>query len=863
MHGSGQYYNNLMKQKFSERLKQRVLLCDGGTGTLIQAEQWDIDKDFIGLENCSEILCKTRPDFVKHMHRTYFEAGADCVETNSFGANKVVFAEFDLVDQTYELNRLAAELACEVADEFTTPDWPRYVIGSMGPGTKLASLGHIDYDSLEDSYTEQARGLIDGGCDVLLLETHQDLLTLKAGVNGCKIARRMTGRDDVPIFTQVTIETTGTMLVGSDIGCAVTALAALDVDGIGLNCATGPAEMAEHVQYIGENWPGFISIMPNAGLPMLVDGKTEYPLTPDELAEWQERFIEEDGVHLIGGCCGTTPQHISRLRKMVDTRAVRAPVKRTVALTPAVSSLYSSVSLRQENAIFAIGERSNANGSKKFRDLLAQENWDALVNIGREQVKEGSHALDVCVAYVGRPEALDIEEVISRYRGQITVPLVIDSTEPPVLERALKLLGGKSIINSINFEDGEQKAEKILGFAKKYGAAVVALTIDEDGMAKEVDRKLAVAQRLYDFAVHKHGLPPSDLIYDPLTFTICTGMEADRDHAKNTLDAIERIAGEFPECQIMLGLSNVSFGLNAAARHVLNSVFLHHAQQHGMTAAIIHVAKIMPLYQIDERQREAADDLIFNNWRDGADPLLKFVHLFKDVNSVQKQKVKPTTIEEVLTQRIIDGDKPGLEQDLDKALETYQPLDIINNFLLDGMKVVGDLFGAGEMQLPFVLQSAETMKAAVAYLETFMEKVAGQERGTLVIATVRGDVHDIGKNLVDIILTNNGYKVINLGIKQPIGNIMEAARAHLADAIGMSGLLVKSTVIMKENLEEMKREGIEIPVLLGGAALTRSYVENDCRLVYTDVDKVYYAKDAFSGLKLMNQIIAEKKSTNG
>lgn len=851
-----------MKQKITDRLKQTVLLCDGGTGTLIQAEEWDLDKDFVGLENCSEILCKTRPDFVQQMHRTYLEAGADCVETNTFGANKVVLAEFDLVDQTYELNKLAVELACKVTEEFSTAEQPRYVIGSMGPGTKLASLGHVDYDTLEDSYAEQARGLLDGGCDILLLETHQDLLTLKAGVNGCKIARRETGREDVPIFTQVTIETTGTMLVGSDIGCAITALAALDVDGIGLNCATGPAEMAEHVQYIGENWPGFISIMPNAGLPMLVEGRTEYPLTPDELAEWQERFIEEDGVHLIGGCCGTTPQHIARLREMLDSRNDKAPLQRKVTLVPALSSLYSSVPLRQENAIFAIGERSNANGSKKFRELLGEENWDALVNIGREQVREGSHALDVCVAYVGRPEAMDISQVISRYRGQITVPLVIDSTEPPVIETALKLLGGKSVINSINFEDGEEKASTVLGFAKKYGTGVVALTIDEEGMAKEVDRKLAIAHRLYDFAVHTHGLPPSDLIFDPLTFTICTGMEADRDHAKNTLDAIDRIAAEFSECQIMLGLSNISFGLNAAARHVLNSVFLHHAQHHGMTGAIIHVSKIMPLHQIDEQQREAADNLIFNNWRDGVDPLLRFVDLFKDINQQEKQKIRPETIEEVLKLRIIDGDKQGLQEDLDRALEQYQPLEIVNNFLLDGMKVVGELFGSGEMQLPFVLQSAETMKAAVAYLEEFMERVEGQEKGTLVIATVRGDVHDIGKNLVDIILTNNGYKVINLGIKQPIANIMEAARTHNADAIGMSGLLVKSTVIMKENLEEMKREGIDLPVLLGGAALTRRYVENDCRLVYTDADKVHYAKDAFGGLKLMNTIIGEKKPVN-
>ncbi|MBK8164270.1 MAG: methionine synthase [Gammaproteobacteria bacterium] len=850
-----------MREKFIERLRQRVLLCDGGTGTLIQAEEWDVDKDFLGLENCSEILCRTRPDFVRKLHRVYYEAGADCVETNTFGANKVVFAEFDLVAQTYELNRLAAELAREVADEFTTPEWPRYVLGSMGPGTKLPSLGHIGYDTLEDSYYEQARGLLDGGVDAFLLETHQDLLTMKAGINAIKRARAEKGmsRADTPIFAQVTIETTGTMLVGSDIGCAVTALAAMDVDAIGLNCATGPTEMAEHVQYLGENWPGLISIMPNAGLPMLVEGKTEYPLSPEELAGWQQRFVEEDGVNLIGGCCGTTPAHIARLRAMLSGRADPAPRKRQIVLTPAVSSLYTSVPLRQENAVFAVGERSNANGSKKFRDLLGAEDWDALVGIGREQVKEGSHALDVCVAYVGRPEASDMIQVVTRYRGQITVPLVIDSTETPVLETALKLIGGKSIINSINFEDGEEKAEKVLGYAKKFGTGVVALTIDEGGMAKEVDHKLAIAARLYEFAVGRHGLPASDLLFDPLTFTICTGVEEDRDHGKNTLDAIERIAREFPECQILLGLSNISFGLNAAARHVLNSVFLHHAQRRGMTAAIIHVSKIVPLHKIDEAHRQAAEDLIFNVRRDGRDPLLYFVDLFKDAKLAATVKVKAETVEEALKQRIIDGDKKGLEDDLREALKKYRPLDIINELLLDGMRVVGELFGSGQMQLPFVLQSAETMKAAVAFLEPLMERIDGQQKGTLVLATVKGDVHDIGKNLVDIILTNNGYRVINLGIKQPLTNILEAAFEHRADAVGMSGLLVKSTVIMKENLEEMKRQGVDIPVLLGGAALTRRYVEGDCRAAYTAPDKVHYAKDAFGGLKLMNTIMEAKQ----
>lgn len=842
---------------FLERLKTHVLLCDGGTGTLIQAREWDVEKDFLGLENCSEILCETRPDFVKEMHRVYYQAGADCVETNTFGSNKIVLAEFDLVEKTYQLNKLAAELAREVAQEFTTDTWPRYVLGSIGPGTKLPSLGHISYDQLVDSYAEQARGLIDGQVDAFLLETNQDLLTMKAAIQGCRIA--MTERNvKLPIMAQVTIETTGTMLVGSDIGCAVTTLAAMDVDFIGLNCATGPTEMAEHVKYLGENWPGMISIMPNAGLPILVDGKTEYPLQPYELAEWQQRFVEEDGVNLIGGCCGTTPDHIKSLRAMLDARPNSAPKSRQIKLTPAVSSLYTSVDLRQENSVFAVGERSNANGSKKFRDLLAAEDWDALTAIGREQVKEGSHSLDVCVAYVGRPEASDMTEVISRYRGQVSVPLVVDSTEINVLETALKLIGGKSIINSINFEDGEEKAAKILQLAKQFGAAVVALTIDEDGMAKTVEKKLEIAHRLYDFAVKQHGLPASDLLFDPLTFTIATGVEEDRLHGVNTLDAIEQISKTLPECQIMLGLSNISFGLKAAARHILNSVFLHHAQQRGMTAAIIHVSKIKPLHKIEPEQREAAEDLIFNHWRNGKDPLLYFVDLFKDIKTTDTVVKKPTTIEEVLKQRIIDGDKQGLNEDLAKAMEKYTPLEIINTFLLDGMRVVGELFGAGEMQLPFVLQSAETMKAAVAYLEQFMEKIAGQEKGIMVLATVKGDVHDIGKNLVDIILTNNGYKVVNIGIKQPLQNILDAAKTHQADAIGMSGLLVKSTVIMRENLEEMKRLGITTPVILGGAALTKRYVENECRASYSVPENVHYAKDAFSGLRLMNEIMAKR-----
>ncbi|GAB6039728.1 methionine synthase [Endothiovibrio diazotrophicus] len=846
-----------MKPSFIERLRERVLLCDGGTGTLVQAADLDLERDYRGLENCTEVLIESRPDFVESVHRAYFEAGADVVETNTFGANQVVLTEFGLTEKTYLLNKLGAEIARRVADEFDTAEWPRYVLGSMGPGTKLPSLGHIDYDTLEASYAEQARGLIDGGVDGFLLETHQDLLTMKAGINGARVA--MGERDvHLPIFAQVTIETTGTMLVGSDMQAAITALAAMEVDGIGMNCATGPAEMSEHLQTLAEHWPGMISIMPNAGLPMLVDGQTEYPLLPAELADWHYRFVEEDGANLIGGCCGTTPGHIAAVREMLDERDHKGPVPREVELTPAVSSLYSAMALRQENAVFAIGERSNANGSKLFRERLAEEDWDALTNIGRAQVKDGSHALDVCVAYVGRDESRDMQALIERYRANITVPLVIDSTEPPVIEAALKMLGGKSIINSINFEDGEERAAQVLTMAKKYGAAVVALTIDEDGMAKEVDDKLKIAHRLYHFAVLQHGLPAHDLIFDPLTFTICTGVEDDRDHGLKTLEAIERIAKELPDCQIALGLSNISFGLKPAARHVLNSVFLHHAMARGMQGAIIHISKIMPLHKIDEEHRQAAEDLIFNEWRGGRDPLLHFVDLFKDVELAKEEKKAPATIEEALKQRIIDGDKQGLDADLARAMEKYPPLEIINTLLLDGMKVVGELFGSGQMQLPFVLQSAETMKAAVAFLEPHMEKADGRQKGTLVLATVKGDVHDIGKNLVDIILTNNGYKVVNLGIKQPVHTIMEAAREHTADAVGMSGLLVKSTVIMKDNLEEMRREGFDVPVLLGGAALTRGYVEKDCAEAYGVADAVHYAKDAFSGLRLMDRIMETK-----
>ncbi len=841
-----------------DTLRDRVLLCDGGFGSRIQAIDLDVEKDFWGHENCTDILPLSRPDIVREIHRGYYEAGADMVETDTFGASPITLGEFGIGDKAFEINQRAVELAREAAETFKDGR-TRFVLGSMGPGTKLPSLGHMPYADLEESFFVQAAGQIAGGCDAILIETCQGPLQIKAAVNGVKRARKEAGTD-TPIFVQVTVETTGTLLVGTDIAAAATIIEALDVPLLGLNCATGPLEMGEHVRWLSQNWQGLISVQPNAGLPELVDGKTHYPLAAADFGHWLERFIAEDGVNLVGGCCGTNVPHIAAadavLRKLAPAGQIRpAPKNRTVHWVPAVASLYGQVTLRQENAFFAIGERCNANGSKKWRELQEKGDWDGCVEMAREQVKEGSHSLDVCTAFVGRNEVVEMNEVIKRFVGSVTAPLVIDSTELPVLDSALQLYGGKAIINSINFEDGEEPARKRLTLAKKFGAAVIALTIDEEGMAKTPERKLAVAKRLYDMAVNEYGLHPADLLFDPLTFTIATGNEDDRKLAIWTLEGIDAISREMPGCQIILGLSNVSFGLNAAARHVLNSVFLDHAVKRGMTGAIVHVSKIMPLHQIPEQEVKTAEDLIFDRRADGYDPLQAFIALFEGRKAADaKKKARPETVEECLKQRIVDGDRTGLEDDLKKALEKYPPLEIINTFLLDGMKVVGELFGAGKMQLPFVLQSAETMKAAVAYLEPLMEKVEGQQKGTMVLATVKGDVHDIGKNLVDIILTNNGYKVVNLGIKQPVGAIIQAAKEHRADAIGMSGLLVKSTVVMRENLEEMTREGLEIPVLLGGAALTRAYVEEDCVKSY-GAGRVAYAGDAFDGLTLMDQVV--------
>jgi 5-methyltetrahydrofolate--homocysteine methyltransferase len=837
-----------------DALRDRVLLCDGGMGSRVQALTLDVQKDYWDRENCTEVLNLSRPDLVREIHRGYYEAGADMVETNSFGGSPITLSEFDLQDRTHEINKIAGQLAREAADSFADGR-DRWVVGSVGPGTKLPSLGNIAYDPLEDALRAQCAGLIDGGVDAILIETCQDTLQIKAAVNGAKIARAAMGTD-TPIFVQVTVETTGTLLVGPDIAAASTVVHALDVPLMGLNCATGPQEMAEHIRWLSTNWPGLLSVQPNAGLPELVDGATYYPLAPAEMASWVERFVVEDGLNLVGGCCGTSIGHSqaldAMLRKLGGFRP--APVKRIHHWVPSVASLYGQTALRQENSYFSIGERCNANGSKKWRELQEKGDWDAAVSVGREQVGEGSNSLDICTAFVGRDEVKEMNEVITRFTSSVNAPLVIDSTETNVIEAALKLHGGKPIINSINFEDGEQAAVDRLVLAKKFGAAVIALTIDEVGMAKTPDDKIKIARRLVDFACNKHGLAQSDLLIDPLTFTIATGNEDDRKLAQWTLEGIAMISKEFPDIQIILGLSNVSFGLNAAARAVLNSVFLDHAVRAGMTGAIVHVSKIRPLHLIAPEELKVCEDLIFDRRHEGYDPLQALLALFADRKLADAtKKVKSETVEGRLKDRIVDGDRKGLGDELDEAMKLHTPLEIINTILLDGMKVVGELFGSGKMQLPFVLQSAETMKASVAYLEPYMEKIEGQEKGTIVLATVKGDVHDIGKNLVDIILTNNGYRVINLGIKVPLADMVAAAKEHRANAIGMSGLLVKSTVVMRENLEEMTRQGLDIPVMLGGAALTRNYVEDDCVRAYAG-GRVAYARDAFDGLHLMDRV---------
>lgn len=852
---------------FLETLQNQILVFDGAAGTNLQMRNLGPD-DFGGedLEGCNEILVATRPDVIADLHASFLEVGCDAVETDTFGAFSTVLNEYNISDRAFELNETAAKIAKEVASGYSTPQRPRWVIGSMGPGTKLPSLGQIDFVTLRDSYQTQAEGLLAGGVDVFLIETVFDLLQAKCAITACRRAMASSGRE-VPLMVQVTMETTGRMLVGTEIGAALTALEALKPDVIGLNCATGPAEMTEHLRYLSRHSRTMLSCLPNAGLPSIVDGHTHYDLTPEQLALAHERNVSEFGVNIVGGCCGTTPEH---LRAVVDTVGGRAPLSRQPIFEPGVASIYSHVGFAQDTSILLIGERTNANGSRQFRELMLEGDLDGCVAMAKDQVREGAHVLDVCVDYVGRDGVADMQAIVSRFATQAPLPLVLDSTEPQVLEAALQLIGGKPILNSANLEDGDapgSRCDRVFSLAREYGAAVICLAIDEVGQARDVDWKFQVCKRIYDLATDQYGIDPTDLIFDTLTFPLSAGTEDLRGDSMATIEAIRRVKAELPGASTVLGVSNVSFGLSPAARHVLNSVFLHECVKAGLDAAIVHAARIMPMHKIDERAREVALDLIYDRRRTKTatevayDPLVEFLEIFSGVEagSVEKEDRSGWPVSERLKHRIIDGERDGIDVDLDEALATMPALQIVNDVLLEGMKVVGTLFASGEMQLPFVLQSAEAMKASVAYLEPHMEKSSAGGKGRVVLGTVKGDVHDIGKNLVDIILTNNGYEVHNLGIKVPLTTFAEKAIEVGADAIGMSGLLVKSTLIMRENLQELNERGLEgIPVLLGGAALTRNYVERDLREVYEG--RLFYGKDAFEGLSTMD-ILMEGKRT--
>ena len=859
---------------YLNRDEKPLIIFDGGTGTSFQNLNLTAD-DFGGkeLEGCNENLVLSSPEVVEKVHNSFLEAGCHVIETNTFGASSIVLDEYDIADKAYEINKNAAFIAKKAAAKYSSVDKPRFVAGSIGPTTKLPTLGHIDFDELKQSYKEQIYGLIDGGVDLLLIETCQDVLQIKSALLASKEILE-SKNIDIPLMVSITMETTGTMLVGSDIASALTILEPFNIDILGLNCATGPEQMKEHIKYLSENSPFAISCIPNAGLPENIGGVAHYRLKPIELKMQLMNFIYDFNVQLIGGCCGTTPEHIKYLSSIIDEiidneRTNKNGKKNSSGFIPSASSIYNSVPYKQDNSILIVGERLNASGSKKVRELLNNDDWDGLVSIAKQQQKENAHVLDVNVDYVGRDGVKDMKEITSRLVTNINLPLMIDSTDADKMESGLKSAGGKCIINSTNYEDGNERFDQVLNLALGYGSGLVVGTIDEDGMARNADKKYNIVKRAIN-RTRECGLSDYELFFDPLALPISTGIEEDRLNAKETISAILKIRENFPDIHIILGISNISFGLSPLSRINLNSIFLDECIKAGLDSAIIAPNKILPLSKISEETKKLCLDLIYDKrkFEDDIciyDPLVELTKAFQDLSIQDFKKAssenKNLTLEESLKNHIIDGEKIGLEDQLNKALKKYKPLEIINTFLLDGMKVVGDLFGSGQMQLPFVLQSAETMKFAVSILEPYMETVDENiSNGKLLIATVKGDVHDIGKNLVDIILTNNGYDVINLGIKQDVSAIIDAQKKHNADCIAMSGLLVKSTAFMKDNLEAFNNENISVPVILGGAALTPKFVNEDCSKIYKG--KILYGKDAFTDLKFMNEYMDNKKKGN-
>lgn len=838
-----------MSEEIKSIIKERVLVIDGAMGTQLQIadikdKAWEYEGN--NLEGCNELLNLTAPEILETIHDAYLEAGADLITTNTFGSMPWVLDEYQIPETSYELSKLGAKLVKESCDKFSTPQKPRYVLGSIGPGTKLPSLGHITYDEMYEGYKIMAQGLVDGGTDVFLLETCQDPLQIKAGLHALKDVA-----PHIPIMVSVTIELSGTMLIGTDAMTIAAILEPFNILSLGFNCGTGPKQVHKHVKTLSEVCKFPISVHANAGLPQNKGGQTYYPMQPKEFTELTKEFLEFNGVSFLGGCCGTTPEHIKAL---VENIKDVIPKKPSGFLKASLASLFNTVPLKQDPAPLLIGERSNATGSKAFRDLLKENDYEGTLSVGQQQVRAGAHVIDVSVGFAGRDEREDMDKVISLYTQKVALPLMPDSTQVPALEAALKQIGGRPIINSVNLEDGEEKFDEVCKLAKKFGAALVCLVIDEIGMAKTYERKIEVAERIFDLCVNRHGFKPDDLVFDMLTFTIGSGDDEYRTAGVETLEAIREFQRRHPEVGTTLGLSNISFGLDKKARIYLNSIYLDHCVKAGLTSAIVNVKHILPLNKISDEDRKACDDLIFNNQEDG-DPLFGFIDHFsnleesEDESDEEFQKLEPI---DKVKKLLLDGDKDRMLPLVEELRHEVKPEIIVNEWLIDGMKVIGDLFGSGQMQLPFVLQSAETMKATVDVLNPYLPKEDKASETVIVLGTVKGDVHDVGKNLVDIILSNNGFKVINIGIKADLNDFIIAVKEHKAQAIGMSGLLVKSTAVMKENLETLQKEGIDIPVLLGGAALTKNFVNDYCRPIYDG--PIFYCRDAFDGVVSMQRI---------
>ena len=844
-----------IKNKILKILEKRAIIIDGAMGTQIQTYKvpnnaWIYKGE--NLDGCNELLNLNAPEIISKIHKAYAYAKADMIKTNTFGTMPWVLDEYGIGNLAYELSYLGAKLVKEACSEYETKDNPKFVLGSIGPGTKLPSLGHIRYDEMYEGYKIVAKGLLDGGADVFLLETCQDPLQIKAALHAIEdLQKELNLEDKLPIMVSVTIELSGTMLIGTDAATIATILEPFDILSLGFNCGTGPEQVQKHLKVLSQNYHGLISIHANAGLPQNRGGYTYYPMGPNEFSSLQKSFLELDGVSFLGGCCGTTPQHIKNL---VDETKSIIPKAPSGSHPKSLASLFGTVTLKQEPAPLLIGERSNATGSKAFRDLLLNEDYEGTLSVAQAQVRSGAHILDVSVGFAGRDESKDMDKVVSIYSQKIALPLMPDSTQVKALEIALKQIGGKAIINSVNLEDGIEKFDEVCSLAKKFGSSLVCLVIDEVGMAKTVDKKVEVAQRIYERATQLHKIDPRDLVFDMLVFTVGSGDDEYRDAAIQTIDAINKFSTMHPEVGTTLGLSNISFGLSANARTYLNSVFLHHCIKAGLTSAIVNVAHLIPIAKMSDEDLKICEDLLFNNQAKG-DPLFKFIDYFSTKSGVEEKKDEGFELlspEEKVKKLLIDGDKQRLIPLVDSIKDEVPPELIVNEWLIDGMKEIGELFGSGVMQLPFVLQSAETMKATVDFLNPYLPKKEKSSSAALVIGTVKGDVHDVGKNLVDIILSNNGFKVINIGIKAEITEFIKVLKEQNVDAIGMSGLLVKSTGVMKENLEELEKAGIKVPVLLGGAALTKSFIDDFCRPVYSG--PIFYCKDAFDGVVAMQRI---------